>query len=134
MSQKSLELVARAFAAFSEGGVEDSIEFFAEDVAWTTADLPGIEQVHGHDGLRTLAREMQDNFDDFSLELTDLERSGSRVLAAVHQTGTGRLSGVEVELNYWFVNELRDGQIARVEAYLDEREAREAAGLGEGRP
>ena len=54
-----------------------------------------------------------------------------RVLAILREVARGRTSGVEVESRWGYVITLRDGRLARVEAYRDPARALEAAGLGE---
>jgi ketosteroid isomerase-like protein len=77
---------------------------------------------------RTWTRE----FEDWSLQLERLIDAGhDRVVALTHQSGTGRRSGVLVEVNLGTLFELKGGRVVRMRTYLDPAEALEAAGLAE---
>jgi ketosteroid isomerase-like protein len=56
---------------------------------------------------------------------------GDTMLVALRVRGRGVGSEVPIEQRAWHVVRLRDGRIARVEAFLLEAEALEAAGLSE---
>ena len=53
------------------------------------------------------------------------------VVACLHLTGRGKMSGVEVDLRVYMHYKLRDGKIVYVFEYEDRGEALEAAGLSE---
>ncbi len=53
------------------------------------------------------------------------------VVAFLRQSGTGRGSGVPVNLIHGGVFDLKDGRIARISLYLDPADALKAAGLSE---
>ena len=53
------------------------------------------------------------------------------VVACLHLTGRGKMSGVEVDLRVYQHFKLRDGKIVYVYEYEDRGEALEAAGLSE---
>ena len=72
------------------------------------------------------------DFEDWSLRVERLIDAGNdRVVALIHQSGTGKGSGVPVEWKVGQVYELEDGRSARVRNYLSHAEALEAAGLSE---
>ena len=52
-----------------------------------------------------------------------------RVLVRLTTSGTGAGSGVEMSLPVWQVWTFEDGQVVRTGSFLEEAEAREAAGL-----
>src|SRR5262249_5482398 len=58
-------------------------------------------------------------------------RTLADVTVVVHQSGTGKESGVPVEWDNGLVIELRDGRVMRTTNYLSHDEALEAAGLSE---
>ena len=53
------------------------------------------------------------------------------VVACLHLTGRGKMSGVEVDLRVYMHYKLRDGKIVYLYEYADRDEALEAAGLSE---
>ncbi len=57
--------------------------------------------------------------------------AGDKVVVFHHEVAKGRESGVVVETDTGSVNTIRNGKIVRVRAYMDRRDALEAAGLSE---
>jgi hypothetical protein len=57
--------------------------------------------------------------------------NAGRVVALTAQSGVGKSSGVQVELEMGQVFELEEGRLIRVRWYLSHAEAIEAAGLSE---
>jgi ketosteroid isomerase-like protein len=77
-------------------------------------------------------RTWTEDFEDWSFRVERLIDAGEdRVVALTHQSGTGKGSGVPVDLHHGSVFELEDGRITRMRIYGDAREALEAAGLSE---
>jgi ketosteroid isomerase-like protein len=54
---------------------------------------------------------------------------GDRVLVLARQTGRGRRSGIVTERELAYLCTVRNGKIARFEAYWDRSDALRAAGL-----
>ena len=57
--------------------------------------------------------------------------AGDFVIVAVRAHGSGRGSGVPIEISFFTVFEMRDGKVQRLWSYFDEEKALEAAGLRE---
>jgi ketosteroid isomerase-like protein len=70
-------------------------------------------------------------FEEWEVELEEVIGAGERVIAMSRQHGRGASSGAVAELELAQVNTVRDGQIIRVDNYLDREKALEAAGLRE---
>jgi ketosteroid isomerase-like protein len=51
------------------------------------------------------------------------------VLAILHQSGRSKATGLEVEMDFAQLWEIRDGKQARMRMYADLDEARRAAGI-----
>jgi ketosteroid isomerase-like protein len=68
-------------------------------------------------------------FDEWKVELDELIDNGDQVIAVSRQRGRGASSGVGAELEQAFIITVGDGEIVRVESYLDRDKAFEAAGL-----
>ena len=61
----------------------------------------------------------------------EMKDGADSVVACLHLTGRGKMSGVEVDLRVYMHYRLRDGKIVSVYEYEDRGEALEAAGLPE---
>jgi ketosteroid isomerase-like protein len=129
MSQENVEIVRRAYNAWSEGG-EFTRSLAAFDDAVVIRPIIGPEW-RGPEGLIGMAVDWTEDLAEWSMSAEEFIHCGEQVLVKVHQTGVGKASGVPVDSDYWFVNTLRASKIVRLEIYADRAEALEAAGLSE---
>jgi len=129
MSQESVEIVRRGFAAFAEQGVEGVIAYFTEDVVvYSIPEWPDDPEYHGHDGLRRLFRQWAENFDDFALELRELHDAGDSVVALLWLTGQTKRTAIPMRMEIGAAySGLRDGRVARLRLFSSWPEALEAA-------
>ena len=129
-----METVRRTIAILQEGDFGD---LFAEglaagDAQWHPA--PELESGGTYVGAAGFVEFMDawtSDFDDWTIELTEVRDGGDRVLAFARQRAVGRGSGVSVEMDFGMLVTLRDGVITDTRAYLDRSEALAAAGLQE---
>ena len=139
MSEENVEIVRRAnerFWAAMEGG--DPGAFYdpaihSADIEWVLIEpFEGRTVWSGPEEFVDFLRTWTEPFDDWSGQIERLiDANDDRVVALTHQSGTGKESGVPVELNLGQVYELKDGRITRVTNYPTFEEALEAAGLSE---
>jgi ketosteroid isomerase-like protein len=73
----------------------------------------------GHDGLRRLAREVDEVWDEFHLEAESFVDEGDRVLVTETRRGRGKGSGLEVEQRATVAWTVRDGRIASMQVDPD---------------
>jgi ketosteroid isomerase-like protein len=136
MSRENVELVRRAYQAFNEGGVEAVIgDYWRPEIIWDASPtgIPGLGVYRGYDEVRTFFDDWFGAFpfDEWEAEVEQLIDAGDRVVAMVTQRGRGRASGAAAALEMGQVITLRDGEVVRIDVYLDRAQALEAAGLGE---
>ena len=82
---------------------------------------------HGHDGLRRWVSDMAEDWEEFSIELSDVRSlEGGRVLVLGRFQARGR-SGVKLDEPSAWICELTDGKVARIRFYTDAESALEAA-------
>jgi hypothetical protein len=105
MSEENVEIVRRQIERF-QAGMERGDPGAVFDAETVAADAEWI------------VREGMDADED-------------RVVALTRQSGTGKGSGVPVELDLGLIYELKDGRVIRITNYLTHAEALEAAGLSE---
>ncbi len=110
------------------------LEQAAPDFEFHTAGLfPGIDSVYtGREGMVEFwTTFIEEPWALFELEIESLAAADDgRVLALLHFNGTDRESGREVHKPYAHVATYRGDEVARIDAFSDWTEAREAAGLG----
>ncbi len=93
----------------------------------------GVGEGRVYRGLVEIAREYDEvdgeAWEERRLEPTGFLDAGDNVLVLFHEYRRGRGSGIEVESDTAVIFTVRDGQVARIQGYLDPAAARKAAGL-----
>ena len=137
VSQENVEVIRRATEILSEayrsGQVTD------EMLALCTPDLHldmsrrvfNPATYEGHLGLGTAVSEVWEAWEDFGEEDERLIDLGEQVLVLHTIAGRGRASGVQVRAPAALLWTLREGLVAQVESFYDQREALKAVGLEE---
>ena len=132
MSQENVEIVRRAFDAFALQGVEGVIAFAAADaVIHSMPEWPDDAEYRGPEGLRKLAGQWAENFDEFGFDVHDVRDAGDSVVALLEMTGRIKGSGVPIREPIAAVYELTDGLFACTRYFSTWQAALEAAGLSE---
>jgi ketosteroid isomerase-like protein len=86
----------------------------------------------GRDALRAYFKRFSGEFETFSWEAEDILDAGDdQVLLLIRVRGRGKGSGADFDTRAGWLCRMQDGMAVRVDAYLDRREALEAAGLSE---
>jgi ketosteroid isomerase-like protein len=113
------EFVARVYAAINARDREAIKALTAPDIVFVTT----VEAYRGHEALLEWLDEGDDAFDDFSVELLEVEELGGHVLASMRQRGRGKASGAEVDHGFTHVWTLRDGRAIRLQSFADRDDA-----------
>jgi ketosteroid isomerase-like protein len=106
----------------------------AEDVeVGGASELPNSGTYRGHEGFITWISQWLDAWDEFRIELIDLDPiDDEHVLVEVDQTGRGQGSGLEVtQRGLAYLVTVRDGVIVRLFLYPDRGGALAAAAAGD---
>ena len=115
------------FAEWARGDFTDTPGRFARDVYFKTAQPEGSFETTGPEGIAGWMREFLSMWDNYRIELQDLEQPApGRFLAFGTQVGTGRISGVEVKHPAFIVLALSEGLITRFELFFERESALEA--------
>jgi ketosteroid isomerase-like protein len=132
MSQENVELAQRGYRHFNEVGEFDS-EFASPECEFDLSNaMPDVRPFRGLDRANALLRDWTAAFDDFRVEADRvLEMGDDRLVVFVRNTGRLREGGAPIENRFIHVWTIRDGKAIRMEGYLDEEMALEAAGLRE---
>ena len=127
----ALEVVTEVYAAASRGDWEMARGLFDEEIVWeppsggpTAGVYEGPQRAIAEVGTWT------EPFEGFEWRPERLAMNGDKVLVAGRMSGKGRGSGIPVEAEEFHVWTLRGDRIARLQMFLDEGEAKTAAGLG----
>ena len=126
MSEGS-EFVTRVYAAVHARDREAIRALSAPDIVVGTT----VEAYHGPEALLGWLDEGDDTFDDFTVELIEVEELAGHVMASMRQRGRGKTSGAEVDRRFTHVWTLRDGRAIRLQSFADHDDAvRYAQGSG----
>ena len=130
MSKENVEFAKSVFRRWNAGERRFPDQEIHPDVVLVSRLLG--EAVRGRAGVRRYLREIDEQFDEWTMAIDDWRDAGDCVAALGHVSFRGRRSGVAFDQPVGILFEIRDGQLRRFETFLDEpAEALKAAGLSE---
>jgi ketosteroid isomerase-like protein len=131
MSQENVEVLREVYRRWGEGDFRTSLNLFdySRVDLIIRPDFPDPGTYRGTEEISGYMRRFLGSWTDATIEAEELVDEGDRVLARVHQSATGRSSGVGVEMRYFQVWTFRGEAVARIESIMHEDEALQAAGL-----
>ena len=133
MSRDNVEAFKRGIDASNRGDVEALLNELDPEIEWHSAmhALLGGEETlfRGHDGVRTLFRDVQESFSELHFEVEEIHDLGDRLLAIGRTRVRGKTSGAVTVTPIALVTEVKDGRARLLRTYRDADEARQAAGL-----
>jgi uncharacterized protein len=128
MSELNVELVRFGYEAYDRGDIDAVLETLDPEVEWKQVEQPMT--VRGREGVLRAWEEWSDPFqDDLHASVEELIDAGDRVIAVVRHRGTGKQSGVKLDLRTYLVYTVRDGKIVRMVEYTERADALRAAGV-----
>ena len=129
MSEANVELARDAYGAWSRADFDAVEAMVAEDLEFVPAVAAGVEggSVRGRDEVRAFFERLSETWETFQVEPDEFREVGDRVLILGHVRAKGRGSGLELDQPMLSVIWFRDGKIGRIQSFLDEDAAREAA-------
>ena len=118
MSEGS-EFAARIYAAINARDRDSIRELTAPDIVVRTT----VEAYRGPEALLGWLDEGDDAFDDFAVELLEVEELGGHVVVSMLQRGRGKASRAEVEDRLTHVWTLRAGRAIALRSFADHADA-----------
>jgi ketosteroid isomerase-like protein len=113
------EFATRVYAAVNARDREAIKALTAPDIVVATT----VEAYRGPEALLEWMDEGDDAFDDFTVELLEVEELAGHVVASMRQRGRGKASGAEVDNHLTHVWTLRDGRATRLRSFAQRDEA-----------
>ena len=142
MAQAHVEIARRGYAAINEAYEQDSVdplepmldEFWAPDAVLVTSGrlFPEAGEWPGKEGMLRFARQQMEAFERMWAEPDDYIETDDGVLVRLRLGGVARHTGITMEFEIFHVLTFRDNKLTRLEAHVDEADARRAAGLPAG--
>jgi ketosteroid isomerase-like protein len=134
MSQENVEVVRRAYAAFSEGNLGPVLAALDPDLEWNASDV-FFDQPRTYFGRQTWQEqflpELAEIFREYRAVPERLIDAGDHVLAVAQVGGPGRRSGADVMARVGHVLTFRDGRVVRFTEFKAVADAFSAVGLSE---
>ena len=132
MSEANVELVRDFIAAGQRQDWQRAAELLDPDVE-QHGTVGGLEEGQVYRGLPAMIREYEsvdlEAWAERRLEPREFLHVDDLVVVLLHEYRRGRDSGVELEDDTAVVVTLRDGRIVRIQGYMDQDAALQAAGL-----
>jgi ketosteroid isomerase-like protein len=113
------EFAARLYAAINARDRGAIKALTAPDLVVATT----VEAYRGPEALLEWLDEGDDSFDDFTVELLEVEELAGRVVVSMRQRGRGKASGAEVDDRITHVWTLRDGRAIRLQSFAHHEDA-----------
>ena len=134
MSEENVEIVEKAFDAFTRDDIDGVLRLCDENIVITQPpELPGASrQQHGLRGVLEAFAIWPEQWDDYQIEILKIAGApGGKVFTTTRTRGRGKQSGVEVEMEFSFVFTVRNAKVSEWQLFISEDQALEAAGLSE---
>ena len=134
MSEENVDALRRSNRAFNDGDLDQALELWDPQAVYY--EQPGnpldtAEVLRGLDQVRASLASYLAEFPDFHSEIDELVDAGDKLICVQRWTGTGRGSGLSVDLEEVIVLTFENGKIIEGRVYPDRASALEAAGVQE---
>ena len=125
----NIERTRQAFEIYRSGDIDGVLAYADPEVeVYLPSNLPNSGTFRGHEGYLTWISSWLEAWDDFTIEILGMDAIGDRhVVTTVRQSGTGRGSGIHVEMEAAYVTEMREGRFAALHLYTTVEDARDVA-------
>lgn len=125
VSEDDIERLRAGYDAFNRGDFDAVLRNFDPDVEFRDrSEVPDPRTYHGHRGVLWQFTTIDSEFKDYRIEPLDFEVVGEEhLVATVHQSGTGRASGVPVEETLFHLWRLEGGRVVDMRAFSSREEA-----------
>jgi ketosteroid isomerase-like protein len=124
MGEADVETLRRGYAALNRGDLSVVFELLDAEIEWHEPATSLAGGTHrGRDSFERFLRGWLESFDDFRVEPERVVERGDELVVVVHQTGTGRSSGLPIETRLAHVWTVAGGKAVRWEAVADPEEA-----------
>jgi ketosteroid isomerase-like protein len=128
MSEENVDIMRAMIDAFNRDDIEEVVAAFAEDCEiHEPPEMPDrlAAGYRGHEGVREWAHNLR-RAANVRFEPLDVSNTGEVVVSEWVARGRGMSSGVPIRWTSFVVLQIRDGKIARADAFLNKPEAFEA--------
>jgi ketosteroid isomerase-like protein len=117
--QRNIEVTRLGFEAYNAGDHEALAELLHPDVELhADSELINGGDYRGHEGFARWNAEWTEAWEEFTIEPRALETFGGHViLADTHQVARGAGSGIDVEMDVFWLFQVEDEKVVRMHLY-----------------
>jgi ketosteroid isomerase-like protein len=132
MSEENVQLARDGFEAWLQRDFDRLDEMCVSDFEFVPAIAAGVDggSLRGRDEIEHFFEGLDEIWETFRIDTNEFRAVGERVLGLGHVTAKGRVSGLELDQPIFTVLSIRDGKLVRMQSFLDEQAALEAAEHG----
>ena len=133
MSQENVELVKQLWDAFQRGDIEWMVQRCTPDIAIAQPpETPDATVYEGRTAMIDAVEGFPRDWEDFRVDLREvLDVSDDAVLSVCRNRGRGRISGLEMDVDMFYLHRIHAGKMNRMQIFLSREQALHAAGLME---
>ena len=120
--QQNIETVQQAYATFSRGDIQSLLGIMADDVRWTTPEVPGAPHSGtrtGRDQVAEFFRLVAELWEFSSFEPKQYIASGDDVAVRGSYSGRARTTGRSFSCDWVMAWTFRNGKVAAFQEYTD---------------
>lgn len=130
MTGERVEALRGVYRAWEQGDFAAWFGLLEENaILVVDPEIPEGGAYVGVEEISSYTRKFLEPWESMSMAAESFTGSGDSVLVAVKQTGTGQDSRVPVSMDYFHLWTFRGEKVIRIDSFLREEPAREAAGL-----
>ena len=132
MSRENVDVVQAVYRAVNRHDIEAILALMAPDIEIVSGLLPDQGLLRGHEGARALWASLREVWgDSFRISPEKFIEHEDRVVVILRVEGTGKTSGLNVDLPVAHLFTLRDSKVVRLETFPSRSQALEVVGLRE---
>jgi len=131
MSEENVEIVREFADCWVRSDWDRMAELVHPDVE-AHSTVGGVEEGRVRRGVEEIRADYQaveETWDEHTIGIERIIDAGDRVVIFHHEVMRGKTSGIDLEADLAVIVDLRDGQVVRVQGFMDRGAALEAAGL-----
>jgi ketosteroid isomerase-like protein len=129
VSRDDVELVRRAYEAYSRGDLAAAASAYSKDTVWDVSRFrPDVETHSGQEELAKNIGSWRETWSEHSFSLEQAVDAGDCVVAVINESGRGKASGAPVTIRYGQLIRVSDGKIVETVVFSNPDDAFAAAG------
>jgi ketosteroid isomerase-like protein len=129
MSQENVEIVKRMVDVWNRGDLAGWAEGLHEEIKWVPlAENTQTETICGADATLAFVKDWLEPWEEYRIEVLRILDAGDWFVMCTRQSAR-HSTGAEISMDMHAAGTLREGKLVEMKWFMEEADAREAAGL-----